>query len=60
MFHTPEYIEYLEKVSNKNMARLHDKKNPCKLKCVEVWGSSRGQEGETIVIDIYYYYPNIF
>jgi acetoin utilization deacetylase AcuC-like enzyme len=31
MFHTPEYVDYLEKVSSKNMARLFEKKNPFKI-----------------------------
>jgi len=31
LFHTPEYVDYLEKVSNKSMARLFEKKNPFKI-----------------------------
>jgi histone deacetylase 1/2 len=31
LFHTPEYVDYLEKVSNKSVARLFEKKNPFKI-----------------------------
>jgi len=31
MFHTPEYVDYLEKVSSKNVAKVFEK-NSCKIK----------------------------